>query len=230
MGREMRQTHGIEQRGMHLADEAERAGDRDVGVADPVAEPVLARALRAPAFKEGQHIRDLPLAAFNPAIGDLLVQDAFVEEAHRLFGEAGGERRDLERAAALRPARRDERLGRSSLLVEMVEDRGAFDQDLAVVEHHGGHTPQGIELGELLGVAECGPGAMLERRSIEPQRDADAPHEGRIILADEDHAVPLLESNIPSLPSLLRSKVAGARFLVKQPRTRRRRTDSPLGR
>ena len=120
-------------------------------------------------------------------MGDLVVHGPFVEQAHRLFAETGGQRRNLQGMAPRPAIGRDQRAVRSGLLVQMVENRAAFDQHLAVVEHQGRHPHQRVVAGDLGGIAENRPRAMLEGEAVYIQRDADAPHERRIILADQDH-------------------------------------------
>jgi len=89
--------------------------------------------------------------------------------------------------AAARTVFGDHRAGWPDGLVEMIEDRRALDQHLAVVEHQRRHPAQRIVGRDLVGVAECRPRPMLEWQIIEPQRDPYAPHERGIELADQDH-------------------------------------------
>ena len=74
----------------------------------------------------------------------------------------------------------------------------ALDQRLAIVENQRRHADQGIVGLQFFGIAEDRPRPLLEGNPIQRQRNADAPHERRIILADEDHR------KTPNLRSLAR--------------------------
>ena len=58
----------VEQRRMRLAGEAQHAGDRDIGMADALAEPVRRLDRGALLFQHLQHAADLRLAALDPEI------------------------------------------------------------------------------------------------------------------------------------------------------------------
>src|SRR5882724_5909657 len=89
--------------------------------------------------------------------------------------------------AALRPAIRDHRLRRPDHLIEIIQDRRTFDQDLAILEHQRRHPPQRIERRDLVGIAEGRPWPVLEGKAVKLERNRHAPGERGIILADQDH-------------------------------------------
>jgi len=91
--------------------------------------------------------------------------------------------------APLRTIFRDHRLRRPDHFIEIIEDRGAFDQHFAVLEHQRRHPPQRIERRDPVTFAKGRPRPVLERKAIQPQRNRHAPGERGIILADQDHGV-----------------------------------------
>ena len=172
---------------MRLGDEAQRHRRRDIGMAQRLAEPIGRGAAGAVTFERGERRRYLAAAALRPDCRDLLVQPQFVEQADRLLGRAHREREDGEDLAPQRTAARAKRAFRPDEIVERIDHTGAVDEHLAIVEHQGRHPHQRVEGADLLAIGENGPRAMLERQAVERERDADAAHEGRIILADQDH-------------------------------------------
>jgi hypothetical protein len=107
----------------------------------------------------------------------LLVEAQFIEQADRLLRHAGGERGHTQRAVARRLLPREQRARRRHLPVEIVEDAGAIDQRGAVIQHQRRHAQQRVVGPDLLEIAEHRPGLVLKRQFVQPQRDADAPHE-----------------------------------------------------
>ena len=178
--------------GMRLAGERDHAGHHDIGVADARSEPVWRRNHHPLALQRREHAADLGLAAAHPDLGWLLPQHPFVQQADRLVGKPAGQRADLQATPPLRPVARDHRFVGSDQLVEIVEDRRALEQRLAVVAHQCRHPPQRIEQRDLVGIGEGRPRAMLERQVIEPQRNRDAADKGRVVLADQDHGLCVL--------------------------------------
>src|SRR4051794_3138324 len=89
----------------------------------------------------------------------------------------------------LRPARGNQSSFRSHQLVQIIQDRRALDQRLAAIEHKRRHPAQRIIRRDLVRIAKSGPGLMLERQSVKPQRNPDAPDKGGVVLANEDHDI-----------------------------------------
>ena len=138
------------------------------------------------ASRRVEHAGDLRLAALDPDLGPVLAQYGLVDEADRLVGKAGRQRADLQGAPPLRSERRDHRLLLAGQFIEIIEDGGALDHHLAIVEHQGRNARQRVIGGDLCGIAEHRPGPVFERDPVEMQGDRDATDEGRVILADED--------------------------------------------
>src|SRR6185312_12975568 len=84
VGRQRRIACGIVEMRVRLAGEAEHAGNRDVGMADPLAEQIRRRHGGALPLQHVERARDLRLAALDPQLELLLAQRAFVDQAHRL--------------------------------------------------------------------------------------------------------------------------------------------------
>ena len=103
----------VEQRGMGLADKTQHAGDRDIGMADRLAEPVRRLDRGALLFQHVEHARYLRLAALDPQIElPLLAQHALVQQADALVAEPHRQRADpqlpsprLARSARSSPSR-----------------------------------------------------------------------------------------------------------------------------
>lgn len=57
------------------------------------------------------------------------------------------------------------------MLVQVIEDRHAFDQNLAVLQNHRGHATKGIVDGEFVGVGKGRPRPMLIAEPMEVQGD-----------------------------------------------------------
>src|ERR1039458_3683116 len=119
----------VEQRRVRLAGEAQNTGHGDVRVTDGLAEPERGGPSGTIRLQRIQHAGDLRYATIDPRLRDLLVQDALVDQADPLVGKAGRESTDLERLPAGRPVLRDQGFRRTRDRIEMVEDRGAVDQD-----------------------------------------------------------------------------------------------------
>jgi hypothetical protein len=117
----------------------------------------------------------------------LLAQHPLVDQADRLVAKPGRQRADFQRLPPRRSALRDHGHGRPDQFVEIIEDRGALDQRLAIVQHQRRHPAQRIVWRNLVGIAERRPRPMLERQLIQPQRERDTAHEGGVVLADQDH-------------------------------------------
>jgi hypothetical protein len=106
---------------------------------------------------------------------------AFVAGAHH-------ERGDLQHGTAIGARRRRERAIAAIGLVEMVDDGGAVDQYLAVVEHQRRDAAEGI-LGLHLGaITKAGKRLLLVGHAVGPERDRDAACIGRTVYSDEQHA------------------------------------------
>ena len=82
---------------MRLGDEAQHGGDRDIGMADAVAEPIVARPAGAVGLEHGESARYLRAAAVDPDVRHFPVQALLVEQADGLVGQAGRQSRDLQR-------------------------------------------------------------------------------------------------------------------------------------
>ena len=173
--------------GMSLGEKAQGRGDGDVGVADAVAEPVVAGPAGAIGFQGRKHGRDLPTTAVDPDVGHLPVQAPFVEQADRLVGQAGCQGGDLQRLMPRRLGGGEHRpIGRHQA-VEIVQDAVALDQHLAVIQHQRRHAHERVVGADLVRIGEHRPRPMLEGAGLQRQRDADAAHERQVVLADQDH-------------------------------------------
>src|SRR5208282_2089249 len=137
MGGQRSPARDVEQRRVCLAGEAQNTGHGDVRVTDGLAEPERGGPTAAVRLQRLQHAHDLRYAAIGPLLRGLLMQGALIDEADRLVGEAGREGADLQRLPAGWPAWRDQGFRRAHHLIEMIEDRGAVDQHLAIIEHQG---------------------------------------------------------------------------------------------
>src|SRR5581483_5297226 len=133
---------------------------------------------------------NLRLAAIDPEPELLLAQRAFVDEADRLVAEAGRQRANAQVPPPLRAMRGDHRLVGADQLIEIIEDDAALDQRLAAVEHQGRYPSQRIIGRDQIGIAEGRPRLVLEGDAVQPHRDGDAAHEGRVVLADQKHLTP----------------------------------------
>src|SRR5215831_7224466 len=99
-------------------------------MADAFAEQIRRLDRRALLFQHVERARDLRLAAVDPELELLLAQRAPVNQADRLFAEAGRKRNQTQMMPPLHPARRDHRLLGTNALVEIIEDRSRIDQRL----------------------------------------------------------------------------------------------------
>ena len=79
---------------------------------------------------------------------------ALVDDGDRLVADAGRQRDRLQGIAAGLAGDRQQRALGPHGLVQVIEDGGAVDQALAVVEHQHRHAHERIEGAQLLGVAE----------------------------------------------------------------------------
>src|SRR5882724_11837958 len=174
---------------MGFGGEAQHAGDRDVGMSDAGPEPVWRGDRGALGFQYIEHAADLGLATLDPEFQLILAQHALVDQADRLVAEPGCQRADFQGMAALRPVLRDHCLRRPDHLIEIIQDRGTFDQDFTVLEHQRRHPPQRIERRDLVGVAKGRPRPVLKGEAVKLERNRHAPGERGIILADQDHGV-----------------------------------------
>lgn len=118
---------------MGLVDEAERRGNRDVGVTDAAVELVWCRPLLTIGLQHSQNSFDLCTAAPDPEVRDFLVQSQCVEQADRLVAQPGRKGRDLQRLMARRFGRRKHPSVGRNQAVEVVEHQMALDQHLAIV-------------------------------------------------------------------------------------------------
>ena len=73
--------------------------------------------------------------------------------------------------------------------VEVVDDRGAINQHIAIVQDQGRDPDQGVHRLHLIRIAENRPGLVFERHLIQRQGDADTAGEGAVVLADQDHGI-----------------------------------------
>jgi hypothetical protein len=163
---------------MRLAGEAQHTGDRDIGVADPLAEPPGRGDAIARLFQHLQHAPDLRLAAIDPDFRRLLAQHALVNKTDRLVAKPRRQRADLQCVATFRPAFRDHRFRGPDQFIEIIQDRRALDQRLAAIQHQRRHPPQRIEDCDLVAVAEGRPRPVLEGQAVEPQCNRCAADEG----------------------------------------------------
>ncbi len=169
--------------------EPNHTGHRDVRMGDLVAEPEPRLVPRAILLQTVKHASDLRPASPDPAFRFLAAQHPLVKKAHRLVAEAGGKRADVQHLAPDVTAIGDQRPRRPGDFIEIIQNRSAFDQHFAVVEHQRRHAHQRIVDREFLGVAEGRPRRVLERNAVKPQRERDPPHEWGIVLTDQVHRV-----------------------------------------
>jgi hypothetical protein len=80
---------------------------------------------------------------------------ALVRGVQALVAGAHHQRRDAQHGAPLGAGRRRQRLLVADNLVEMVDDGGAVDQGIAIVEDQGGDAAQGIGGPHLGAIAEA---------------------------------------------------------------------------
>src|ERR1700676_1912646 len=172
---------------MRLAGKSQRAGDRDVGMADCRAEPVWRGDRGAFLLQHFQHAADLRLATRNPDLRLMIfAKYALVYETHRLVAKPRRQRAQFQHVAAPGAPRRDYRLVRPYYLIEIIQDPRALDQRLAAIQHQRRHSAQRIERRDLVAVAEGRPRPVLEGETIKPHRNRDAADEGGVVLADQD--------------------------------------------
>ena len=97
MGGKCGEVRHRDQPRMCFGDEAQHGGDRDIGMADAVAEPIIARPDAAFGFKDGQRPQNLRAAAIDPNVGYFPMQALFVKQADGLFARARRQGRDPQR-------------------------------------------------------------------------------------------------------------------------------------
>jgi len=156
-------------------------------MAQPLAEQPGSLAGRALAIEHGQRVSDLLAQAFVPGRHHALVECLFVDQGDRLVGHAGCEGGEAQHLALLRPVATEEG-AESCHMIQQLNDRAAVGDRRTVVGDERGHPHQRVELGDLVPVADRRPGAMLISKLIQLQCHRDTPHEGRIILPDQDHS------------------------------------------
>ena len=83
--------------------------------------------------------------------------------------------------------RRHQRAPCSGCLVQVIEDCGRLGQHFAIVEHEGRHAPEGAVLANAREVAADRPVEVFEGHPVAHQGDGHAPHERRVVHADEFH-------------------------------------------
>src|SRR5262249_42184613 len=72
--------------------------------------------------------------------------------------------------------------------VQVVEDGTTIEQQLPIIELQDRHLAQRIELQHLCKIAEHRQDPALEGHAVQVQRHCNPTHEGRVVLANEDHA------------------------------------------
>jgi hypothetical protein len=137
---------------------------------------------RSPAYQPS------PVAASRaPRPESSWVRRALVDHGAGLVDAAGGQGDDAQGGPPLAAGGRQEAaLGRDPR-VEVVEDGGAVDDHLAVVEDERRDAAERIDRPHRLGVGEAAEGVALEGQPEEVQGDGDATDVGAVVLSDEDH-------------------------------------------
>jgi hypothetical protein len=173
---------------MRLADKAQHAGHRDIGMTDAFAEPIRRLDRGALLFEHTEHARYLRRAALDPEIELLLLaQHALIKQADALVAEAHRQRANPQVPAPRLAARGDHRPVGADEVVEIIQDHRALDQRLAIVQHQRRHPPQRVIRRDLVGIAERRPRLVLEGDAIEPHGDGGAADKGGVELADQEH-------------------------------------------
>ncbi len=132
----------------------------------------------------------LRVATFHPRPIALLrrPKHGFIDLRYALLRRTRGNRQDPQRLAPILARTRQERAFRTCVLIQQIQNRGGFDQRLAVGLHQDGDPAQGIELPDQLEIFADGPIAVLERHSEQIHAHRDPAHEGRIKHTDENQA------------------------------------------
>ena len=145
---------GRHQPRVRLADEAAHRGHRNVGMPDILAEPIAARPLAAVKLQCPRRAAHLRAAAFNPQVGNLVVQPPLVEQADRLVAHPGCQRGDAQRVAPRSAGGGEQRALRAHQVVQVIEDGVAVRQRDTVVQHQGRHAHQRVASLDFLQVAK----------------------------------------------------------------------------
>ena len=127
------------------------------------------------------------------------------------LGQTDPDHLDLQHPAAIGLLDGGQLPGRGREAVQVVDDRAAIEQRLAVVQDQGRDLAQRVHLQHGLEIGEHGHHPPLERQAGVVKRDGHPAHERGIVLADQDHAA-------AALSSLPVRHGAGPRFRPAPPR------------
>ena len=112
---------------------------------------------------------------------------ALIGHGTRLFGGARGQGHGLQHLAALRPMAGRQGARRSCKLIEVIKDGPGVDEDFAGRKFKGRNADQRIDLLHFLGLGKHRNRVALKRHVIVVQRNRNATHKRRVILANKDH-------------------------------------------
>jgi phage terminase large subunit-like protein len=115
-----------------------------------------------------------------------LMVEPFVYHSRSLFERALCQRGHLQHLAA-RGAEGGDEGAVARLGVEIVEDRRAVDQHLAMVKDQGRNAGQGADPADRLGIAEDRPGVAGKGHAVVVECHGDAAGGRAVVLTDEDH-------------------------------------------
>lgn len=167
----------LEERRMCLLQKTDGAGHRNVRMCQSASEPIGLGPLVAVNLQGSKRGVDLRAAAIHPSLRCFGMQDALINEAHRLVIETGCQGANFQHSPPNRPAGSHHRPRGPRSLVEIVENGGTLDQCLPVIEQECWHPPQGIVRSDLLRITEGRPRPVLIGEAVESQCDGDASHE-----------------------------------------------------
>ena len=112
---------------------------------------------------------------------------ALVGGVQALVASTHHQRRHAQDGAPVGAGRRRQRPPAAVDLVEMVDDGGAVDQGLAIVEDQGRNAAQRIGGPHFDAVAEAGKVALLVGQAVGLERDGDPSRVGRAVHSDQKH-------------------------------------------
>jgi hypothetical protein len=157
---------------MRLGGEAQHCGNRNVGMADATAKPVVVCPGGAIGFERDENTGYLRPAPVDPDIGHFLVQPLLVKKAYGLFTQPRCKTRNLQRLVPRRLGGREHHAVRGHEAVEIIQNAMAFDQHLTVIQHQGRYAGEGVIGPDFLRIAKHRPWPVLERQLVQSQRNA----------------------------------------------------------
>ena len=207
----------------------DHAANRDVRLAQVTVEEPWHAAVMFEAIEGGADLRQAALLIIlRQRLAGMEI--ALEEKAHGLVAGAHGQGRHLQHLAPLRSMCRRERAGGACHLVQGVDDGARVDQRLAALKDERGHADERIDLLHRLGVAEDRHRVPREGHMVVMERHRHPAHEGKVILANEDHGLIILQSGEPLkrlLASDQRQQVSEFRSVVQPGEREAQRHEEP---